>query len=230
MPRIWVSCCAILLAVNAIELHAALVFQPSGVSPGDQYRLVFLSSTTRDATLPTIGVYNQFVQDLADAAPVVSTWGLTWRAMASTPTVHAINNTTTFGTGVPIYRVDGHKVANNYTDLWDGNLDIGIGITELGTAPSSGPVWTGSDADGTGAFGLELGHADGNAVYGTWQDSLSSEWMREQFVSKPTSESHTFYAISNVVTAIPEINAFVQLSLLGIVAAVFIKLRKRLSC
>ena len=40
---------------------------PRGVSPGEQFRLIFLTSTTRDASSTDIGDYNTFVQNLAAA-------------------------------------------------------------------------------------------------------------------------------------------------------------------
>ena len=39
--------------------------KPSGISGGDQFRLIFLSSTKRKATSLDIADYNTFVQDLA---------------------------------------------------------------------------------------------------------------------------------------------------------------------
>ena len=40
---------------------------PSGLGPGDKFRLLFLSSTKRNASSTTIGTYNTFIQDLAAA-------------------------------------------------------------------------------------------------------------------------------------------------------------------
>ena len=39
--------------------------KPAGIGPGERFRLVFLSSTKRDATSTDIADYNTFVQDLA---------------------------------------------------------------------------------------------------------------------------------------------------------------------
>ena len=40
---------------------------PTGVGPGQQFRLIFLTSTTRDASSTDIGDYNTFIQDRAAA-------------------------------------------------------------------------------------------------------------------------------------------------------------------
>ena len=41
--------------------------KPSGLDVGDEFRLIFLSSTKRNATSTTIDDYNTFVQNLAAA-------------------------------------------------------------------------------------------------------------------------------------------------------------------
>ena len=40
---------------------------PSGIGGGDQFRLIFLSSTERNATFSDIDTYNTFVQNAAAA-------------------------------------------------------------------------------------------------------------------------------------------------------------------
>src|ERR1035437_10826646 len=42
---------------------------PAGLNPGDKYRLVFVTSTTTDATSPDISYYKSFVTNMADAFP-----------------------------------------------------------------------------------------------------------------------------------------------------------------
>ena len=48
--------------------QGAVTTVPTGLNIGDQYRLVFVTSTTRDAASTDISVYNTFVNDLAAAA------------------------------------------------------------------------------------------------------------------------------------------------------------------
>jgi hypothetical protein len=42
------------------ESLATAITVPTGLNPGDQYRLIFVSSTTHDATSSSIGDYNDF--------------------------------------------------------------------------------------------------------------------------------------------------------------------------
>ena len=44
-----------------------------------------------------------------------------FRVVGSTAAVDARDNTGTTGTGVPIYWLNGAKVANNYADFYDGS-------------------------------------------------------------------------------------------------------------
>lgn len=57
--------------IGLLDLAANGGINPATGSPwqaGDQYRFVFVSSATRDATSTNIADYNAFVQDLANAA------------------------------------------------------------------------------------------------------------------------------------------------------------------
>jgi hypothetical protein len=70
---------------------------PPGLSPGDQYHLIFLTSGTRDATSSNIADYDAFVTDQANLSPVLAALGTTWRALGSTGTANAIDNRTSQG-------------------------------------------------------------------------------------------------------------------------------------
>ena len=122
---------ALATLATAGAAQAALVVVPTGLAPGDQYRLVFVTDGTRDATSTNINDYNNFVTNQVTGsalANALSGAGLTttWKAIGSTASVAARDNTGTnpSSTGVPIYLINGNKVANNNADLWDGSIDI----------------------------------------------------------------------------------------------------------
>ncbi len=94
---------------------------PSGLSLGNQYRLVFTTSGTRDATSTNIDDYNTFVTTQANQSSALTALGTTWTAIVSTFSTNALTNTSTDPspsgvTGVPIYLVSGLRVADSYTD------------------------------------------------------------------------------------------------------------------
>ena len=98
---------------------------------GDTYRLIFTTSTTRNATSSNVADYNAFVNAAAAGSSAFPNLGdATWYAIASTPTVDARDNTLT-NKAVPhpdaaFYLTDGSTLfAGNNNDLWSGNNSSG---------------------------------------------------------------------------------------------------------
>jgi len=199
---------AILTAGNS---HAALILQPSGLNPGDQYRLVFVTSTERDATSTDIVDYNTFVQAAADASPL-SALGQSWKVIGSTASVDARDNTSTNqntdGSGVPIYLVDGTKIADDNIDLWDDTIEANINWTEA-NSQYDGIPWTGTTNDGT-AFFYALG-ADYVAetgfhppMTGDTRLNIPGYWIASAAIGQAPTYARSFYAMSGTITVIPE--------------------------
>ena len=132
--------------------------KPSGLAGNTKFRLLFVTSTTRNATATNIATYNTFVQTRAKAghSAISDSCGNLFKVLGSTSTVHARDNTSTTGTGEAIYWLNGAKVADNYADFYDGSWDSYAGRLETGT---SGPgshvnIFTGSRNNGTRDFPL----------------------------------------------------------------------------
>ena len=131
---------------------------PSGLGDGDSFRLLFIGSSNRDAISSDIAVYNTFVQNLVDTNghADIQAHSATFRVLGSTEDVDARDNTGTTGTGVPIYWLNGAKVADNYADFYDGSWnEEATGARETGVSvsiASSWKIWTGSAQDGTEAM------------------------------------------------------------------------------
>jgi hypothetical protein len=127
-----VSTLAVLVA--SPQLHAGFALPPP---PVGQYRLAFVTSMGTDATSTNIADYNEFVTEAADDAPALSVLSTTWTVIGSTADISATLNTMTdpgpIGpTGVPIYRLDGTPIADDYDDLWDGTLDAPLSFRKQG--------------------------------------------------------------------------------------------------
>ncbi len=122
--------------------------KPSGITAGQSFRLLFVTSTQTAATATGISTYNSFVQNAANNNTVLRPFKGEFRALVSTQTVDARGNTATTGAGVPIYWVGGAKVADDYADFYDGSWDSRVPTNELGQGRTFG-TWTGSKADGT---------------------------------------------------------------------------------
>ena len=127
--------------------------KPAGIGYGDSFRLLFVSSTTRNATSTDINDYNQHVINAAGAGhSAIQALKNGFRAIASTEAVDARDNAGLTATGVRIYWLGSNdKVADNNGDLLDGTWDNETAKNESGQARSASFVWTGS-TDG----GIEL--------------------------------------------------------------------------
>ena len=89
--------------------------KPAGIGPGERFRLIFLSSTKRNATSSDIETYNTFVQNrAANGHANIQDHASRFRVVGCTQAVDARDNTgtNTNGPGVPIYWVGGNKVAD----------------------------------------------------------------------------------------------------------------------
>ena len=157
--------------------------KPADIGPGERFRLIFLSSTKRNATSSNIDTYNSFVQNLAANGHVaIQNYSSRFRVVGCTTTVDArdntrttpIGNAATIKKGVPIYWLGGNKVADDYTDFYDSTWDDEAndknesGNDAHDTSQSNNFPFTGCDADGTeardGAASLALSSSTGVVV------------------------------------------------------------------
>ena len=136
---------------------------PRGTGAGDQFRLIFLSSTKRDASSASIGTYNTFIQNLvANGHTEIQAYSDGFRVVGCTDAVDARDNTSTrhnsADRGVPIYWLGGNKVADEYQDFYDETWDNEanpkneLGNNPLDISQAANQPWTGCDHNGTEAF------------------------------------------------------------------------------
>lgn len=211
---------AIVLAGSTIVAQAAPITLPAGLNPGDSYRLAFVTSVARGAENTDIAAYNTFVNDLANAVPLLNALSTNWTAIASTSAVDARDNTNTnpgTETGAPIYLLDGvTMLASDNADLWDGTIGNLFNIDENGNNVGVTQVWTGTTADGSGNLSQELGSA--SPITGATHFA-NSIWVT--VTSHPNTVQWRMYAISDAITIPggepePEIAEPGQLGLLGL--------------
>ena len=200
----FVSGVALATLATASAAQAAFVVVPTDLAPGAQYRLVFVTDGTRDATSTNINDYNNFVTNQVTGsalANALSGAGLTttWKAIGSTSATSAKVNTGTDGTqpDVPIYLINGNRVANNNADLWDGTINVPINRTPSDLGSISSNVWTGSNTDGS--IGINLGgNSTGPGRTGN-SAANNSTWIFDS-ISSLTSTSPRFYGMSSILT------------------------------
>jgi hypothetical protein len=177
------------------EAGGIAISTPAGLSPGDPFRIVFVTDAATDATSPFISTYNTFVSTDAtnEAGGGLVTYNgvaLTWSAIVSTapsgsisvlPQVNAIDNVGV--TGAPVYLANsGTLVATSdgtaSGGLWSGTLSNAIDRDLNNTPDGDASVWTGTLANGTGNPGHQLGDSvptDGSTTHANafWVDNFT---------------------------------------------------------
>jgi hypothetical protein len=193
------------LTLLATTVQGALVV-PTGLSTGDPYHVIFVSSTTRDATSSNIADYDAHVQSAADAAGIGASLSVSWLALGSTPTVDVFDhlmplfsNTNT----VPIYNQNGDLVASSLADMFDRftTLSAPIQYDELANSLTT-DVWTGSTRDGVvsvWSLGGQGGAGTQFAMFGNSDVQFSQTWVANG--AGNVINSFSFYAVSQELTA-----------------------------
>ena len=127
---------------------------PSGLSEGDRFRLLIVTSTTRHARVNSARFYDAHVRKAIAAGHAdIRAHSAAFRMLGCTSSVDARTNTETAWTaadrGVPVYWLGGARVADDYADLYDGGWASNAPRDESGAESSATKVFTGCDGDGT---------------------------------------------------------------------------------
>ena len=203
--------------------------KPSGLSGGDQFRLLFITSTGRNAQSTDIADYNTFVQGAAAAGhQAIRSHSSGFRVVGCTEAVDARDNTSTTYTsadkGVPIYWLGGNKVADEYEDFYDESWDDEAnpknesGLVRDLSGTSNGMV-TGCNHDGTEAIfrggGATTSEALGRSMVRRGRlDSSSDGPLSSSAGSYDNHNSRPLYSLSQVfqvntpATGTPGISGF----------------------
>ena len=179
---------------------------------GQQFQLIFLSATKRDAQSTDIEDYNSFIQARAAAGHTdIQTYSAGFRVVGCTEDVDARDNTDTTGTGVPIYWLNGNKVADNYQDFYNGSWDDEAnpqnesGNNGLDTSLSGNRPWTGCDHNGTEQFSSGQSQALGTPSVRTGHPN-SGDTNHGPLSSISSTLNHgqqPMYGLSQVFTVVP---------------------------
>ena len=180
------------------------ILPPFGLNPGDQFRLVFVSSQTRIANQGD----DQFLTGLADAAGLGVYNGnpVGWHLLGSQslPGPGAIDRLP--NSSDPIYNINGDLVANATHDIWSGTLLHAIAYTETAAMVDT-LVWTATLPNGH-VPPTNQGLGDfGSVVVG--RSSASDGGWVDFDLAFSNGTPHSFYGFSDVITVaapVPEPN------------------------
>jgi hypothetical protein len=200
------SLCLLFLSLVGIapRSEAAILTVPTGLGPGDTYRLVFFTGDATTATSTNIGDYNAFVTAEADSVGALAALGASWSVLASTESVNVETNIGDIGDiASGIYNLAGQEVASDTDALFnvtysanylDNPIDIDQGGDQSGNTVGI-TAWTGTNIDGSTYSGYALG--DSRVLIGNSQD-VNGYYVAEG--SDAGTNSNHLYAISSVLT------------------------------
>ncbi len=187
---------------------------PSGIGPGQTFRLLFVTTTWRDATATDIATYDTFVQREIGrtsgnanqiAHPAIRPYASLFRVVGSTAAVdardHTNMNPSTDGAGELIYWLNGPQVAANYNGFWQDrwiNWAVADRRNQQGTTVPNDWTWTGTNNNGTKSSN-PLGYGTGSQVV-TQGRAMANPGERGPlgFTSASRRQSHSLYGISPV--------------------------------
>ena len=183
------------------EVPANWGLVPSGLSEGDAFRLLIVTSTRQNAEDTAIADYNRVVQgDVSSTGhAVIRSYSAGFNALGCTRATSAIVNTYTGSTdtAAAIYWLNGAKVADDYADLYDDSWDSHAPRYPGGTnAPTSGAgsrAFTGCRDSGASSGSNYLGAGqvrEGNPVSPGFEIEASSTASR--------TDSRRFYGLSGI--------------------------------
>ena len=186
---------------------------PSGLGPGDSFRLLFLTSTKRNAASGDIQDYIDFVTARAAAGhDAIKPYAGDFRPVISTDApsdIHAVSVISYYaenpsnGPGrVPVYWLNGAKVADISWDFFDNSWDNHDPRNELGhSLPSASDLledrraWTGSNHEGYREFAAGNNKPNEGIRTGVLR---SGDEIRGD--TRPREQQHRLYAMSLVFT------------------------------
>ena len=176
--------------------------KPAAVAAGQPFRLMFLNTGQLFGTSGDISFYNSNSQNSGQGAAAghasIGGFASEFRVLMSTTAVDARDNTATTGAGVPIYWLNGGKVADNYADFYDGSWDSRVPRNRDGDPLSNTlTVLTGTNADGSGDLRFLPGARIAYRIGRLDQDE-GAEIHSATTISRGTRSSR--YALSPVLT------------------------------
>jgi len=205
--------CLALVVFGSITGYAGTIYTtPTGLTPGTQYQLLFVTSDLSYATSTTISDYNTFVTDEAALDATLAAFdtanGVTWTAIGSTPTVDADANAPSSGL---VYNLENTELASS--GVYGGSLLSAVGFDEDGDS-SSNDVWTGSTTSGTVAGGInDLGQ---NFPEFGVANLATAGWIAD--ANGTESDNYlSLYALSSVIT-VPQASSTPEPGTLGLTA------------
>ena len=228
-----VVCAAIMFLAAGVSQASLLV--PSGLQPGDQYQLAFVTRhSARNPNYYSVDP-DAIVQAEANGSPLLGAGSVSYRAIisrvlsgpgqdpakANARDWAAVEDDTTNPAFMGVFNLNDQLVATGFGDMWDGSISAPIAYSGgYGPQPvipdGTRGVWTNT---------LPSGSNVGNfAVYGINVDT-SGAWTAQNYTNPVLP--YRFYGLSEVLTVptpepepVPEPASVITWALLGTVGCI----------
>ncbi len=181
-----------------VSAYAPADLIPSGLNPGDQFYVVFTSSSDQGAASSNIATYNALVQGLAAASSIAGVQSISagFNVIGATSTY---NQCQPADPAKPVYSVTKTRISSTVSAMFTPSavsLNSPLDINESGQAVTNGIAYTGCNTDGTPLTSYELGEP--NVAIGL-TNVTNDQWLYYG-ASYPNNASKALYAISPLLT------------------------------
>ena len=239
-----------LAAIAAGTASAGEIRTPAGLKEGDLFRIVFVTSTKRDALSSDLASYDEFVTTEAkkathdarsrfyppDAPGEESERNIKWQAIVSNSSINARDHISSgYGIGslnIPSYDVYGNKISN---DVFWRNEKVAVAAYQKEYTPIifdidgrqqvSRQVWTGTWTDGARHHNPIYAMGGSNAMWQRAHQGINNEFIIS--TSSVPGAERSLYGISEVLQVVPEPSTAVLAGLGGLAALLYSFKRKR---
>ena len=187
--------------------HQTNALIPPILPPGSRYQLLLITGGSIQATSSDIKVYNDFAAAQI-TNPALTSLGVSWKALVSTPSVSARKNAPT--STLPIYNTRGQVIALNSSDLWDSSISAFI-LDQYGQSDQR-LAWTGTspsgESDGPWSLGGGAGYSSvgphvavvGGGAGGGGRGTLDWNWVAEGLIA--WTDRLPVFALSTPITVL----------------------------
>lgn len=204
--RLLISTTMVVGIAPCVAFADIVISTPTGLNPGDQFRIAFVSGDTTTAQNGDIAYYNNLIS--SELLSSVVTYGgsaVTGKAIVSSQTVNARDNIGLSAGTTPVFLVNGNRVVTDDNLLF---FQFGIGLehainVQLDNDTVNAGIWTGSDSFGfavgnpgryVGASTVRRGNSsDPGSFWISSGDSLSSNFFNiyglTDVLTVPTEQS-----------------------------------------
>jgi len=196
MAKTIITVSIMLWTSTGFALDAPIEMVPAGLAPGTDFYIMFVTSTSRNTTSTSMADYDAFVNAAADLSSVKGTDdpSITWRALGATAAFDQCGSWYT--ATAPVYNLNGSKLANNKTELFDGTIGgTSINYDESGSVTNYVAVFTGCTWYGARDASWFFGAS--SAVTGV-TFNIGMAWIQDSTAAATTSQR--FYAASPLLT------------------------------